>query len=120
MTSAAIASASEAIKEMERGDGALACCVAAILAIAVPLDPAGDHPIRDSHNVYYGTTLDPEIAKQVETPQPPSNSASVSATISVARKRSASGRRSSARCALASSIERGPAPKSTIGTPAFA
>ncbi len=50
----------------------------------------------------------------------PSASASVSAITSVARYRSASGTRSSARWAFASSMLRGPAPYSTIGTPAAA
>ena len=48
--------------------------------------------------------------KTVQMPYPAKNSARVSATTSVALKRSASGRRSSARWALASSIVWGPAP----------
>ena len=49
-----------------------------------------------------------------------STSASVAATTSVALNSASSGRRSSARWALASSMLRGPAPYSAIGTPAAA
>jgi hypothetical protein len=50
----------------------------------------------------------------------PNTSAKVRAPISVALNRSDKGNRSSARWALASSMVRGPAPNSTIGTPAAA
>ena len=71
-------------------------------------------PSQTPHDVDCG--LVPDVQRHVVPelvpcrPYPPKSSAKVSAMTSVALKRSASGRRSSARWALASSIVCGPAP----------